>query len=81
MKKRLLLFVMTALSAYFPSIAQTLTFTVDGISYKQFDGYNGYEKCVYVTPSAFGKYKGDIDIRQDAEKDGYVFLLNVMLIG
>ncbi len=27
------------------------------------------------------KYKGDIDIRQDAEKDGYVFLLNVMLIG
>ena len=27
------------------------------------------------------KYKGDIEIRQEAEKDGYVFLLNVMLIG
>ena len=70
MKKRLLLFVMTALTAYFPSIAQTLTFTVDGISYKQFDGYNGYEKCVYVTPSAFGKYKGDIVIPDSVTFDG-----------
>ena len=27
------------------------------------------------------KYKGDIEIRQEAEKDGYVFVLNVMFIG
>ena len=27
------------------------------------------------------KYNGDIEIRQEAEKDGYVFVLNVMFIG
>ncbi|MCR4740849.1 MAG: GHKL domain-containing protein [Lachnospiraceae bacterium] len=27
------------------------------------------------------KYKGDIDIRQEADKDGCVFILNIMLIG
>ncbi len=27
------------------------------------------------------KYKGDIEIRQEADKDGYLFVLNVMFIG
>lgn len=27
------------------------------------------------------KYKGDIEIRQEADKDGYIFVLNVMFIG
>ena len=27
------------------------------------------------------KYKGDIEIRQEADKDGYMFVLNVMFIG
>ncbi len=27
------------------------------------------------------KYKGDIEIRQESEKDGYIFVLNIMFIG
>ena len=27
------------------------------------------------------KYRGDIEIRQEADKDGYIFVLNVMFIG
>ena len=44
-------------------------FTVDGISYKQFTDI-GYSECVYVTPSIFGKYEGDIVIPDSVTFDG-----------
>ena len=71
LKYVLLTLVFIAVGAPVQAVENPITFTVDGISYKQFAEYNGYQKCVYVTPSIFGKYEGAIVIPDSVSFDGH----------
>lgn len=48
------------------------------VSSKKEDGHGYGLKNIRIIAR---KYKGDIEIRQEADKDGYIFVLNVMFIG
>lgn len=52
------------------AVEDPAVFTVNGISYKQFEDY-GYQDFVYVTPYAFGKYEGAIIIPDSVSFDGH----------
>ena len=69
-KSVLLTLVFIAVGAPVQAVENPITFTVNGISYKQFAD-DGYQNCVYVTPSIIGKYEGTIVIPDSVGFDGH----------
>lgn len=69
-KSVLLTVVFIAVGAPVQAVENPITFTVNGISYKQFAD-DGYQNCVYVTPSIIGKYEGTIVIPDSVGFDGH----------
>jgi hypothetical protein len=68
-KSVLLTVVFIAVGAPVQAVENPITFSVNGISYKQFAD-NNYQNCVYVTPSINGKYKGALVIPDSVSFDG-----------
>lgn len=69
LKSVLLTLVLIAAGTPVQAVENPITFTVDGISYKQFAD-EGYQNDVYVTPSISGKYEGAIVIPDSVSFDG-----------
>jgi hypothetical protein len=69
LKSVLLTLILISVGTPVQAVENPITFTVNGICYKQFAEY-GYQNSVYVTPRINGKYEGDIVIPDSVFFDG-----------